>query len=274
VSGIDLNISGAAANSSGSSISPFQIGGAPEDLNTDGNHSEHFTGNIAVTKIFNYAFTQQQVNNDIQTYYYLLTASSYNFAATANGGLFFPWGYPVQKRSYNTFLGDFKGDFTLTINPSSIDDNYFKLLKIIYSDGIDKTLVINKDIVPTYTYEGENILRIGADFADPKSYAIKFLYRPSNIDPTSYTASVTAILGNFDVNIYTISFNLYKQSIYNINNLHLVNDINYNLRDSSTVLEFVDPNQLVNISILSSIPTFKSLGNSSLFDIPYSNKYI
>lgn len=258
VSGIDLDISGAAANSNASSTSPFQIGGAPEDLNTDGNTSEHFTGDIAVTKLFNYAFTQQQVNNDIQTYYYLLTTTTFNFTSTANGGLFFPWGYPIQRRSYNSFLGDFKGDLTLTINPSGIDDYYFKLLKLIYSDGIDKTLVIDKDIVPTYTYSGENIVRIGANFADPKSYAIKFLYRPSATDPTSYTSSVTAILGNFDVNIYNITFNLYKESIYNINNVHLVNTVDYELGKSNTVLELVDPYQLVSFSLLSSTPDHQS----------------
>ena len=162
VSGIDLNISSAAANSNGSSTSPFQIGGAPEDLNTDGNTSEHFTGDIAVTKIFNYAFTQQQVNNDIQTYYYLLTTSSFNFTATANGGLFFPWGYPIQRRSYDTFLGNFKGDLTLTI-ASDEKEAYINYLR-----------VVNGAIIHTHTQELIRNLDDEED-ADLLAYAIPLI---------------------------------------------------------------------------------------------------
>ena len=251
VSGIDLDISGAGANSNATSSSPLQIGGASEDNNPNGATSEHYTGSIAVTKIYNYSFTQQQVNNDINTYDYILTASNFYFNASANGGSIYPWGYPIQRRSNEVDIGFYKGDLTLTINPSSISDNFFKILKLIYSNDNGSTITIEKDIVPSYTYSGDNIIRIGADPADPKSYAIQFTYLPTEQQLTSFSASITAIMGNFDFNTFKINFKLLPFSSYDTRSQHLINSIAKTNSKSIEVLEFESPNYITNFEVIS-----------------------
>jgi len=140
------------------------------------------------------------------------------YPLTANGGLFFPWGYPINNTSLSAYLGEFKGETTLTFIPSAIDTLYFPTLKIIYDFDDNRIINVEKGIV-------QNLLPTVAtlDPGTPTNVNVSHIFRPPSKKTTTYYPSVTVLNGNLVLNIFNLSFNVLPDTLFKFDDFHLIN---------------------------------------------------
>jgi hypothetical protein len=140
------------------------------------------------------------------------------YTTTANGGLFFPWGYPINNTSLSAYLGEFKGDTTLTLIPSAIDNTLFPTLKIIYDFDDNRIIDVEKGIV-------QNLLPTVATLnpGTPNSTNISHIYRPPSRTTTTYYPSVTVLNGNLVLNIFNLSLDIFPDTLFKFDDFHLIN---------------------------------------------------
>jgi len=151
--------------------------------------------------------------------YFSETTGTFVYPATANGGLFFPWGYSVENTTLSADLGVFKGQVTLLISPSAIDNTYFTTLKIIYDFNDDEVISIEKGIV-------ENILPGNVAFLDagnPNDKNISHVYTSKTLSGTTYYPTVTVLNGNMALNIFALKITLLPGTIFDFDEFHLIN---------------------------------------------------
>ena len=187
----------------------------------------------------------------------LFTTDTTSFTATS-GGIFYPWGYPIKNTLTTRSLGEFKGDTTLTIVPSAIDETYFTTLKIIYDfdDGseilnVEKKTVIN--YIPTVA---------ALDPGTPKDSIITHVYKPNNTATfTTYFPTISVFSSNLSMNVFRLELNLYPDSIFTFKDFHLINSAQLtkaedNVQKSLEILEISkDENLYVsNFLLVSSAP--------------------
>ena len=155
--------------------------------------------------------------------------TSYVFAATSNGGLFFPWGYSVDNTYLSADLGFFKGQCTLTVIPSGIDNTYYTTLKIIYNFDDNKIIDIEKGIV-------QNILPGNVAFLDsgvPTNTNVSHVYTARSLNNTTYYPSVTVLNGNMVLNIFNLKLTMLPGTIYDFDDYHLINSAQLAKYDSA-----------------------------------------
>lgn len=167
------------------------------------------------------------------------TTSTYLTAVT--GGLLFPWGYSVQNTTTHLNLGVLKGPYTITFVPSSIDNTYYTTLKIIYDFGDNSPIyTVEKDIVVDYTKINFEEITNTADIGNPKEVKVSHEYWPSPNELTTFVATVTVVNGNFVNNIFFIYLSSVHDTIYDIENIHLINklDLDSKAKDNLLIVEF------------------------------------
>jgi len=147
------------------------------------------------------------------------TVGGFVYPVTANGGLFFPWGYPINNTSLSAYLGTFKGATTLTFIPSSIDNSYFPTLKIVYNFddekdilNIEKNLVLN--VLPTVAT---------LDPGTPNSTNISHTYYPRNNKITTYHPTVTVLNGNVVSNYFKFTLSIVPDTLFDYDEFRLIN---------------------------------------------------
>lgn len=169
----------------------------------------------------------------------LFTTTSYVSAVT--GGLIFPWGYTVQNTTSFINLGVLKGPYTITFNPSAIDNTFYTTLKIMYDFG-DGTEIytVEKDVVIDYTKINLSELTNTADAGNPKVVKVNHEYWPKKQSLTTYTATITVVNGNFVNNVFYIYLSSVHDSIYDLNEIHMLNklDLDSQAKNNLLVLEY------------------------------------
>lgn len=147
-----------------------------------------------------------------------VSGTSFVYPFTANSGLFFPWGYPINNTSLSAYLGEFKGETTLTFIPSAIDNQYFPTLKIIYDFDDNRIINVEKGIV-------QNLLPTVAtlDPGTPTNVNVSHIFRPPSKKTTTYYPSVTVLNGNLVLNIFNLSFNVLPDTLFKFDDFHLIN---------------------------------------------------
>ena len=140
------------------------------------------------------------------------------YPLTANGGLLFPWGYPINNTSLSAYLGEFKGETTLTFIPSAIDNSFFPTLKIIYDFDDNRIINVEKGIV-------QNLLPTVAtlDPGTPTSVNVTHIFRPPSKKTTTYYPAVTVLNGNLVLNIFNFSLNVLPDTLFKFDDFHLIN---------------------------------------------------
>jgi len=140
------------------------------------------------------------------------------YPLTANGGLLFPWGYPINNTSLSAYLGEFKGETTLTFITSAIDNSFFPTLKIIYDFDDNRVIDIEKGIV-------QNLLPTVAtlDPGTPTNVNVSHIFRPSSKKTTTYYPAVTVLNGNLVLNIFNFSLNVVPDTLFKFDDFHLIN---------------------------------------------------
>ena len=147
-----------------------------------------------------------------------VSGTSFVYSFTANSGLFFPWGYPINNTSLSAYLGEYKGETTLTFIPSAIDNQYFPTLKIIYDFDDNRIINVEKGIV-------QNLLPTVAtlDPGTPTNVNVSHIFRPPSKQTTTYYPSVTVLNGNLVLNIFNLSFNVLPDTLFKFDDFHLIN---------------------------------------------------
>jgi len=184
-----------------------------------------------------------------------LTSGTYVYPVTTTGGRIFPWGYSIQTTYLSANLSSFKGDTTLTFNPSAIDRVNFTPLKIIYDFNDNDIQVIEKGIVQNDFQDAVSI-----DPGSPADYKVSHVYRDVS-STTTYYPSVTVVNGNLALNIFNFEIKIFTDTIFDFDNFHLINSAQLTRSDSSKyksveILEFqsLTSNIVSNFLLLSSTP--------------------
>ena len=187
----------------------------------------------------------------------LFTTDTSQFSGIS-GMMFFPWGYPVQN-SLTTFdLGEYKGDTTLIINPSAIDETFFTTLKIIYDFGDGSDIVnIEKGTVVNYIPSVPAL-----DPGTPIDKVISHVYKPKELNTiTTYIPTISVISGNLSIQVFKLTLSVYPDSIFSINEFHLINSSQLtksedNVQKSLEILELRQDENLYasNFLLISSVP--------------------
>lgn len=201
------------------------------------------------------------------------TFTTFTNEVTAISGMsFFPWGYPIKNTITNFNLGEFKGDTTLIINPSAIDETFFTTLKIIYDFGDGSDIVnVEKKSVVNYI---PSVLAL--DPGTPVDRIISHVYKPRKLNElTTYFPTISVVSGNLSINVFKLSISLYPDSIFNFSNFHLINSAQLtkseeNIQKSLEIIEAtIDENLYAsNFVLISSAPDPELNKNSGRVYIP------
>jgi len=187
------------------------------------------------------------------------TATTLTYPETADGGLFFPWGFPVKNTYLSADLGFFKGQCTLTVIPSSIDTTYFAPLKITYDFNDNEIVNIEKTVVANDSYTNN----ISLDPGSPVDVPVSHTYVCQSLTGTTYYPSITVLNGNMALNIFNLKINILPGTAYDYIDFHLVNSAQIAQYNSPTtkfleVFELKDQektNYLTNFLLISAQPT-------------------
>lgn len=138
------------------------------------------------------------------------------------GGYFFPWGYQVVDQIQDITLKDLKGDTTIVFVPSAIDVTFHDVLKIVYDPGNgEQPVVINRPIISQPADFSDNAFLEIANIDSPTLTTQSFFY-PASSSLVTYYPSITALYGDMTRLFYYYTVNVYPNSIYNIDDVHLV----------------------------------------------------
>jgi len=139
---------------------------------------------------------------------------------SANGGLFFPWGYPLFNSALSADLGVFKGDTTLTIVPSSLDETYYAIIKIMYDfENNDNVVNVEKGIVQNILSNNTVILNAGS----PKETNVEHIFTSQSLSSTTYYPTITVLNGNLGQNVFNLKLTILPDSLFKFDDFHLVN---------------------------------------------------
>ena len=177
------------------------------------------------------------------------TGSSSAFALTADGTAFFPWGYRVQTETRLVQLKNQKGDITITFVPSGFDTQYHDVGKIVY-DCNGTVTNIERPLLSRSVSPSLDNFTLGVEVDSPTQKPISHTYYASSAPITCYT-NITAFYMDMTYVFYYINFTLYPNSIYDVDNVHLINSTQLPLlSDASLNILEIESEQLITNSIL------------------------
>jgi hypothetical protein len=152
--------------------------------------------------------------------FFSTTSGDFIYPLTANGGRYFPWGYPVHNTVLSADLGLFKGITTLTIVPSALDETYYAIMKILYDfEGNDNVKNIEKGIVQNVLSNNTAVLDPGS----PKDINVDYIFTPTSILSTTYYPTITVVNGDLSLNIFNLKIILIPDTIFKFDDFHLIN---------------------------------------------------
>ena len=163
----------------------------------------------------------------------------------ANDGSFFPWKFVIQTFNFTIPPIDFKGPYTIVFSTSGLDTTQFGILKLLYDFG-DGTSYIN-DFPIGNSFKGVGLIE------QPGATTITHDYFPLALSGTTYTPTITVINGNLVNFVYSFSLTLYPASIYEIDNIHLLNSLSVGTSSSQllNIYEMRSPNYVTHALTLS-----------------------
>jgi len=151
-----------------------------------------------------------------------LSALNATYTAFVCGGEFFPWGYQTVDQIQDITLIDLKGDTTIVFVPSAIDITYHDVLKIVYDPGNgERPVIVNRPIVPPAADFSEEVFLGTSNPNTPTKINKSFNYYAS-ASKVTYFPKVTALYGDMTRLYYNFTVNIFPNSIYDIDNVHLV----------------------------------------------------
>lgn len=171
---------------------------------------------------------------------------------TADDGAFSPWGYLIQDVITNLTVGPLKGPYTINFDPSQLDTSTLAINKIVYNFGDGSPeITINTSIVQGTTYvNGQPV-----SASNPNSVVVSHDYYPqSNSSVTVITPSITAYNSNITRNIFNIAISSAPISIYEFDDIHLINNTQQLVStEMQNIFEIDNPDYLTVARVLSAV---------------------
>lgn len=185
------------------------------------------------------------------------------FTETVCGGYFFPWGYQITNVTVYDILGykgQLKGDTTITFIPSALDITYYDVFKIAFNfgDGTDDK-IIQRNIVSKLAFDSLDQFTAGYDLNSPIYTNVSHTFYASSV-PVTYTPTLTVFYGDCTIIFFNLSFTILPNSIYEVDNVHLLNTIQLpRLANSSlNTFEIESISQVADIILTQQLPTLSS----------------
>jgi hypothetical protein len=203
---------------------------------------------------------------------FINTTGTFIYPFTADDELFTPWGYAIQDVPTYINVGPLKGPYTVVFSPDNIDSSKYIIPKIVYDFGDGEMRVVSRETRPAATNGS------AASGSEPNSVTVSHDYYPQRTDgPTVYQSTVTVYNSNLVQNIYNISISSVPLSIYDVDEIHLLNSVQqYNKNETQNIFELRQPNYLTVGKAISAVdPLFTSNKypfnpNTSLTDFKYN----
>ena len=175
------------------------------------------------------------------------------FTNSVCGGYFFPWGYQVQdETSYTTlgYQGKFKGDVTITFVPSCLDITFHDVFKISYDFSDGTVFSVQKKVLAQQLFDSVDQFTQDINLDSPKFVNVSHVFYASSA-PVTYTPSVTVFYGDCTFVYFHFTFTVLSNSIYDIDNVHLVNAVQLPrlAGNNLNILEIESENQISNVMI-------------------------
>jgi len=183
------------------------------------------------------------------------TTGTFVYPFTANGALFFPWGYPVQNTFTTMDLGILKGPHTITYVPSAVDNSIYTTIKIVYDFGEGTTQTVEKDIIVDYRTVNIASYTIGSDPGNPIYTNVSHDYYPMNSSITTYTTMISVVDGNSVFHIFQINLSSVPLSFYDIDDVNLLNKVGLsnNVYDNMVVMQAGTDKYVTNFKLLTAL---------------------
>ena len=178
--------------------------------------------------------------------FFYSTSGTYVYPFTANGGDLYPYGYGIVNTISNIVVGPLKGPYTLIFDPTGLDYALFGVSKIVYDFGDGQSQTVE------YPVGSDTLGR--AIPAAPNTTLVPHDYYPLNNTTTTYYPTVSVINGNLVQNIFNITATFVPASIYDLENVHLLNNIQSGVSALETVniFEVESPRYITHSRVLSS----------------------
>jgi hypothetical protein len=169
------------------------------------------------------------------------------FDLTGDDGSFSEWKYSIQDVVEYINVGPLKGPYTINFDASNLDTSIYPILKIEYDFGDGQILVVNRDLVKHLT-QGQYLTA-----GDPKTVPVSHAYYPqSTSGMTVYNPKITVFNADLVSNVYYISISSTAASIYEFNDIHLINTSQqFSIIESRNIFEIEQPNYLTVGKVLS-----------------------
>ena len=177
-------------------------------------------------------------------------SDTYTGAITADDGAFSPWGYYVQDVITNIPVGPLKGPYTVNFDPTGLDTTAVDILKLVYNFGDGSPeITIDNSVVSDYTF-GQ-----AASAGSPSGVIISHDYYPqSNSSITTFTPSITAYYSNIIRYIYNITISSAPISIYEFDDIHLINNTQQaHSIETQNIFEVETPGYLTVARVMSAV---------------------
>lgn len=240
-SGFNINFSSIFSTACASSNKRLFIGGADENVGSS-DAGQFFNGILGDIKIFDRALTNAEIilDSSATPYYnsllYASNATTPSYAVTANGGLFFPWGYIKSNVTQNIDIGKFKGPTTITFNPSAIDYSLYPIVKIYYDFGDGHFTDVERNIYGQTISINTDYVFLSTGLAGiPNNYLVSHTYWPG-VHEAPYVPSISAIASDGVYNIFNISLTSVPDSIYSITDMRLLNKLDIDNRGKNKLI--------------------------------------
>lgn len=149
------------------------------------------------------------------------TTAESSFNLTSWGGRYFPWGYQIVDELYQIRLPDVKGNTTITFIPSGLDTQYSDILKILYTFH-DGSVKVERPILPTAINKNNEDFYDNTEPSSPKYTTVSRLLTASS-EVVTYNPSLTVFYGSMITAVYNFTIDVYPNSIYDIDEVHLIN---------------------------------------------------
>ena len=175
------------------------------------------------------------------------------FTDSVCGGFFFPWGYQVFDQYQTVTLGYnglFKGDTTITFVPSCLDITYHDVFKISYDFGDGTTTSTQKNVLALQVFDSIAQYSQNIDFNSPVFTNTSHVFYASSV-PVTYTPAITVFYGDMTTVFFNFKFTVVPNSIYEIDNVHLLNTVQLPQISNSSlnVLEIESETQVCDVIV-------------------------
>jgi hypothetical protein len=177
--------------------------------------------------------------------FFSATSGTFVYPFTADGYHFYPAGYGIYNVITYLTAGPLKGPYTFIFDPTGLSYELYGIQKIVYDFGDGQSQIVEYPI-------GEGYAGVSQPNS-PNNVQVSHDYYPLSEGITTYSPSISVVNGNLIQNIFIIDIIIYPGSIYELQNIHLLNNIQASTSALQTIniFEVESPHYITHARVLS-----------------------